>query len=247
MEQKFKDKNIVIIGAGSSVGNVLCKRLSDEGAIVHATFNSKEKLSDFNIKNSQKHLLNLENQDNIKAFTQFLIEKIDVIHGLVVCSGTDVYGPLKLIDEKKIQSAFQINLFSIIEIVKTLFYTRKISTDGASLVFLSSIAGSHGYFGKTIYSAYKGALNAFVKSLALELAERKIRANTISPAVFVSEMNQKVFDLMEIEKLNDLKQMHPLGFGNPEDVANAAYYLLSEESKWITGTDFIIDGGYSAK
>jgi NAD(P)-dependent dehydrogenase (short-subunit alcohol dehydrogenase family) len=82
--------------------------------------------------------------------------------------------------------------------------------------------------------------------LALELASKGIRVNTILPALVETEMSSKILEsLTEESKMNILK-MHPLGFGNAIDVANSAAFLLSPASKWITGVEFIIDGGYSA-
>jgi NAD(P)-dependent dehydrogenase (short-subunit alcohol dehydrogenase family) len=120
-----------------------------------------------------------------------------------------------------------------------------ISND-ASIVFVSSIVGLFGQPGKSAYSASKGALIAASKCLALELASRKIRVNTVLPALVETDMSNKILEGMNEESKNNILKMHPLGFGKPEDVANAIAFLLSSASSWITGVEFVIDGGYSA-
>jgi NAD(P)-dependent dehydrogenase (short-subunit alcohol dehydrogenase family) len=90
-------------------------------------------------------------------------------------------------------------------------------------------------------------LIAASKSLAVELAGRKIRVNCISPGVVETPLSQKSVYSQNEESLNKIKSYHPLGFGSTEDVANACIYLLSEASKWITGINLIVDGGYSAR
>ena len=104
-----------------------------------------------------------------------------------------------------------------------------------------------GEMGKTVYSLTKGALIAGAKSLALELAMRNIRVNTISPGVVITPMSQNAVYSQDEESFSRVKNLHPLGLGKPEDVANACIYLLSDASRWVTGTNLVVDGGYTAR
>ena len=101
--------------------------------------------------------------------------------------------------------------------------------------------------GLTAYSASKGALSSLVKPLALELAREGIRVNCLAPAMVRTEMMESVFQNMSSEQLAQLEQKHPLGFGEPRDVANAAAFLIADTGRWITGTTIFVDGGYTAQ
>jgi NAD(P)-dependent dehydrogenase (short-subunit alcohol dehydrogenase family) len=93
----------------------------------------------------------------------------------------------------------------------------------------------------------KGALISAMKAMALELAEKRIRVNCISPGMVVTEMSSKILDSISDDNKIEIEKMHPLGIGNVQDIANGIEFLLSDKSKWITGIDLLIDGGYSAQ
>ena len=141
---------------------------------------------------------------------------------------------------------FSVNVISAFEISKIIL-KKKYSAENLSLVFISSIMSILGQPGKVGYCSSKGALISGVKALAIEYASRNVRANCISPAIIETEMVKKLFDTISEESKNEILKMHPMGFGKPEDVANACIFLLSDASRWITGTNLIVDGGYSAK
>ena len=101
--------------------------------------------------------------------------------------------------------------------------------------------------GKVAYCLSKGAVVNGVKALALELASKNVRVNSISPGIVETSMTKKAFQELPKSTYENLKNAHPIGFGQPEDIANAAIYLLSNASKWVTGTNLIIDGGYCAR
>jgi NAD(P)-dependent dehydrogenase (short-subunit alcohol dehydrogenase family) len=92
----------------------------------------------------------------------------------------------------------------------------------------------------------KGALIAGTKSLAVELARKKIRVNCISPGVVVSPMSENAIYCKDEKSLQRIKDLHPLGLGQAEDVANSCIFLLSDAGKWISGTNLVVDGGYTA-
>lgn len=141
---------------------------------------------------------------------------------------------------------FDINVFSGIEMTKIITKKKFCDNEGVSIVFIASIMSVLGQPGKVAYSSSKSALIAMSKSMALELAPRGIRVNCISPAMVKTPLSEKMFlELPESTKVN-IERMHPLGIGEPDDIANAVVYLLSNASNWVTGTNLIIDGGYSA-
>ena len=105
--------------------------------------------------------------------------------------------------------------------------------------------GMLGQPGKVAYSSSKSALITMSKSMALELAPRAIRVNSISPAMIKSPLLDKMFSELPESAKTSIAKMHPMGFGEPQDVANAVAYLLSDASKWVTGSNLVVDGGYS--
>jgi NAD(P)-dependent dehydrogenase (short-subunit alcohol dehydrogenase family) len=154
--------------------------------------------------------------------------------------------PLKMLKPKHYEETFAVNVFSGFEFIKILT-RKKYLGENASFIIISSIMGLLGQKGISVYSSSKGAIVNGIKSLALELADKYIRVNSIAPAIVKTEMTQNLFSKMSENNMKEIEKMHPLGFGETEDVANACIYLLSDASKWITGTNLIIDGGYSAQ
>ena len=128
---------------------------------------------------------------------------------------------------------------------QNLLNNKKINKHG-SIVFVSSLAGGYiAEVGNAAYSASKGALNAMCKVLAIEVAPQKIRANCICPGMVWTPLTQEQLSSITQEQLEANQKLYPLGYGNPEDVAYNIAYLLSDASRWTTGTNVIIDGGYS--
>jgi NAD(P)-dependent dehydrogenase (short-subunit alcohol dehydrogenase family) len=117
---------------------------------------------------------------------------------------------------------------------------------GGSVVLVSSVMGVVGEKGKVLYSATKGALIAGARSLALELAGRRIRVNTVSPGVVRTPLWDRSVSRQSEEQRARIEGLHPLGLGEPEDVANACIFLLSDGARWITGSNLVVDGGYTA-
>jgi len=107
--------------------------------------------------------------------------------------------------------------------------------------------GMVGEAGKTIYSLTKGAMIAGAKSMAIELAPKKLRVNTLSPGVVVTPMTDGAVYSQQEETKEKIISLHPLGLGNTDDIAFACIYLLSDASRWVTGANIPIDGGYTAR
>jgi NAD(P)-dependent dehydrogenase (short-subunit alcohol dehydrogenase family) len=121
-----------------------------------------------------------------------------------------------------------------------------MDTSEASIVFISSIYAHVGAAGQLGYCLSKGATNAAVRAMAIELAPRKIKVNTISPGFVRTEMTQSHSKLSDKQMANIIDK-HPLGEGTPKEIARAVLFLLSPENQWITGTDLVVDGGYTAQ
>lgn len=244
----IKDKNILITGATSGIGLAVCEFLLNYECTVIAFGRDKSKIIKLIDKftNSLKFIaLDLNNFTTYnKIFEQELSgRKLD---GFVHCAGVEETLPLAMYNPESVAKIFNINVFSGIELLR-YFSKKKYSNDGASVVYISSVMGELGQPGKIGYCATKSAILGLVKSSALELAKRKFRVNAVSPGVVNTPMTQKLFSQIEDENIERIKQMHPLGIGEVEDVVPMIAFLLSDNSKWITGQNIIIDGGYSVQ
>jgi len=129
-------------------------------------------------------------------------------------------------------------------VVKELLKKSTFSSTGGSIVWLGSVMGSLGQKGKIAYTSSKAAVEGLVKSLALELAGKNIRVNCVAPGIVETPLTSELFSKISEDSIKSIEAMHPLGFGKPEDIANLICFLLSDQSKWITGTTHYIDGGY---
>jgi NAD(P)-dependent dehydrogenase (short-subunit alcohol dehydrogenase family) len=151
--------------------------------------------------------------------------------------------PVKNITTSAIEEVFNTNIISSIKLVQKLLKNKKINK-GASIVFISSISSFNVKIGNSLYSATKGAINSFMKVLALELASQKITVNSIQPGFIKTRALSS--GIITDEQLDAHAKIYPLGFGKPSDIAYACVYLLSDASEWVTGSVFTIDGGVTS-
>ena len=141
---------------------------------------------------------------------------------------------------------YRTNNLSGFELMRQLSSIKNMNK-GGSIIFISSITAIIGRSGVAAYAASKGAMISATKSFALELAKRQIRVNCISPGTILTPMMQNYLnDLDEISRQKRVDGF-PLGLGETTDISNACIYLLSDASRWITGQNIIIDGGYTIK
>ncbi|SHM61760.1 SDR family NAD(P)-dependent oxidoreductase [Flavobacterium saccharophilum] len=242
----IQNKKILITGATSGIGLALCDFLIGKDCSVIAIGREKSKIANLIAKGGNKLkfvLLDLNEFHNYsKIFDEALAgEKFD---GFVHCAGIEETLPLTMYNPDNVKRIFDINVFSGIELLRN-FSKKKYSNDGASVVYLSSVMGELGQPGKIGYCATKAAVLGVVKASALELAKRNFRINAISPGVVNTPMTEKLFSQIDAENIQRIKDMHPLGIGNVEDIVPTIAFLLSDFSKWITGQNIKIDGGYS--
>ena len=119
--------------------------------------------------------------------------------------------------------------------------------DGGTILFMSSIYSRVGMPGQIGYAGSKGAVVAASRAMAIELARRNIRVNTLSPGFVRTPMTDEALAKLSDSQVKKIEDAHPLGTGSPEDVARAAVFLLAPQNRWITGIDLVIDGGYTAQ
>jgi NAD(P)-dependent dehydrogenase (short-subunit alcohol dehydrogenase family) len=247
----LSDKVIVVSGAGSGIGRqvaILCSELGAKLVLLGRT-ESKLKETAKLLKGSEClcYALDLTKYDGIEPVISDAVSKLGKISGFCHSAGIEYTLPLKSTGVKHYQELFAINVIAAFELSRIISKKVYVSESGASLVFIASIMGMVGRPGLTGYSASKGALIAGAKSMALELAAKNIRVNCISPGTVRTELIDKMLENLEPEQREKRLGDFPLGIGKPADVAGLAAFMLSDTCRWVTGTNAIIDGGYTAR
>ena len=242
-------KTVLVTGASSGLGRATSILLSQLGARVILVARNLETLAE-----TQKEMageghrlysVDLMQPDSIPAWMKELAQKIGPLDGLVHCAGVHSARPLRMITTETMNQVMQVSVNAGMALAKG-FRQKGVVAESGSIVLLSSVVGLVGQAGVSAYAASKGAVIAITKSLAVELAAEKIRVNCIVPAVVRTAMTDKLFSMMSPEQVRAIEAQHLLGLGEPADIANAIAFLLSQASRWVTGTHLIVDGGYTA-
>ncbi len=235
-------KTILVTGATSGIGRRIVEAIIEAGGNVVATGRNKEALEKIQTQFSDKRVTiivaDLTQADELSALVTFCPS----LDGFVHSAGMVKSQPIRYLSREKLEETFGINFFAPVALVSELDRAKKLNKK-ASFVFISSVSSLHPHKGGTSYSASKAALDTFMKVLALEYAHRGIRANSISPGMVKTPLYEQVKELASNESMAEHISHYPLGMGETEDVANAAIYLLSEASKWMTGSTITLDGG----
>jgi NAD(P)-dependent dehydrogenase (short-subunit alcohol dehydrogenase family) len=247
----LKGKNIFITGASSGIGSrsaILCSEL---GASVIISGRNKDRLQKiFNSLSGDRHLQFVQDVTSYNQLEPIISEsvtKLGKIDGFIHSAGIEMTYPLRNMSAEKYHELFAVNTISALELGRILSKKKYYNPLGASFVFISSVMGNLGAVGKVGYCSSKSALVSGSKAMALELAQKSIRVNCVSPGIVETEMVKKMIIELPEESVDEIQSKHPLGFGKPDDIANICAFLLSDLSKWITGSDIVIDGGYSCQ
>lgn len=240
----LNDKTILVTGASAGIGRAIAIVCSQMGAKLVITGRNEKRLNEtLNLMSGENHLTfiaDLAHSKELSELTDFL-PKLD---GFV--SNAGIINPIVLqqMDENDINQVLQINTLVPINLTKQLIQKKKLKKT-SSIVYISSINGNNcSYNGSSIYASSKAAINGFAKGVALELAPREIRVNCINSGMIETDLLKS--SAIDESDLNNDKQKYPLKrYGKPEEVAYSAIYLLSDASKWVTGSSLIIDGGYT--
>jgi len=247
----LNNKNIIITGASSGIGRQCAIAFSQLGANVILIARNEERLkATFDKLEKGNHLIisqDITKYDKLEQIIKYSVEKVGRISGFVHSAGIEMTLPLRSMQPSYYEKMFSVNVIAGFELAKSISKKRYLNEKGASFVFISSVMGILGQAGKIGYCASKGALISGGKAIALELAKKNIRVNCVLPGVVETEMTDKMFNNLPEESKETIMGMHPLGLGKPEDIVNACAFLLSDGSRWITGTNLIVDGGYSAR
>lgn len=242
----LEGKFILVTGASSGIGRSIAIECSKMGAKLIITGRNKNRLAEtFSMlegMNNIQYSADLTKEEEIKSLVDF-IPKID---GFVSNAGIIKPQILQMSKVEDIYQIIEINTMAPILLTRLLVQNKKINK-GGSLVYISSINGNNcSSYGSSIYGASKSALSGFIKGIALELSVRNITVNCINPGMIETSLFENTgigYEELELDRLK-----YPLKrYGKPEEIAYATIYLLSEAAGWITGSNLLIDGGFTLK
>ncbi len=235
------NQKILITGASSGIGRSCAVEASAQGAHCILVARNKaelEKTASLCKTKADIHVADLTKEEEIKK----LAATVPQLNGMVNCAGIISPRPINFLKKKNLEEVFTINYFAAALLSGELLAAKKMEP-GASFVFISSISSQHPYFGAAAYASSKAALESFSKTLALEIAPKKMRSNILLPGMVRTRMLEETKEAVGEENFKHYEKNYPLGFGEVEDVANAVCFLLSNESRWITGSELKMDGG----
>lgn len=244
----FEDRWILVSGASSGIGRAIAVALAHRGARLVLIGRRLDRLQETAAlcgtpERSEILSLDLAQLDAIGPAVAHLVARMGRLYGLCHCAGVVQTLPLSSLRPDRIRAMFDVNLLAGTELMRALSRREALEERGGAALWMASVYAHVGAPGQVAYSATKGAIVSAVRSMALEFAPRRLRVNSLSPGFVHTEMTQSA-------KLNQAQwerilAMHPLGPGQPEDVARAAVFMLDPQNRWLTGSDLVIDGGYT--
>lgn len=241
---RLRDKIIVVTGGGSGIGAACCELFAREGA--------KVAVLDVNGEAAQRVAagigasalplgVNVTNEKEVADSMSACAARFGSIHGLVNSAGIAVRRPVGDLDDSDWTRVIDVNLRGAFLCAKHVLS----NMDYGSIVHISSVTGLTGVRNRAAYSASKGGLIALMRNMAMDYADRRIRVNCVCPGFVRTSLTAALF--ADEGRKAKLTSLHPLArLGEPEDIARAVLFLLSDEASWITGQAIAVDGGFSA-
>jgi NAD(P)-dependent dehydrogenase (short-subunit alcohol dehydrogenase family) len=231
-------KRILVTGASSGIGRAVAIACARAGASLVLTGRDRERLESTlaELGAGGEHLV-LPADLTDAAQLAALADQAGMLDGVVFSAGITGFAPVRMLQQGLLDAVMHANFTAPVMLSQRLLF-KKALRNGASLVFLSSIAAHTGTVGVTAYSSSKAALEGFIRNLALEVAPRGMRANALAPAMVETPLVST-----DAAFLAEKTKHYPFGIGQPEDVAHAAIYLLADASRKVTGISLDLDGG----
>lgn len=243
-------QTFLITGGSSGIGRATAQLIARSGGRVIVSGRDGNRLNEtlYSLSGSghEKSIFEINNADETADWVKQISVRYGLLSGIFHGAGVELIRSARMINQSKLDDIFRSSLFGAFGIARAVSQ-KNVFTDGGSLIFMSSVAGSHGQIGMTAYSSVKAGIDGLVKSLACELAGRRIRVNSIAAGAVKTAMHDRLTEASDEQACTEYEKCHLLGFGTADDVALAAVFLLSGAARWITGTTMIVDGGYSVR
>ncbi|PKV62679.1 SDR family NAD(P)-dependent oxidoreductase [Pontibacter ramchanderi] len=233
---RFEGKNILLIGGTTGIGLAIAQQLQSEGARVYvASRKTSDAIEELGIEHLELDVLAFDT-----GFTKALPNEL---HGFVYCPGSIKLRPFERMSLEDFRQEYELNVLGAIQSIKSVLPLLKKPANASMLLF-STVAVRLGMPFHASIASSKAAVEGLAVSLAAEFASAGIRVNAIAPSLTATPLSQSL--LSTPEKVEAANKRHPLGrIGQPEDLAKAAAYLLSDDSSWVTGQVLHLDGGMS--
>ena len=240
----LENKTILVTGASSGIGKAIAIECAKMGAKVVVTGRNEARLQETHTLLEGDHPDYIVADLSVNEDVVRVSKELSTLNGLVNCAGLTKVAPFPFATRDSFEEMMTVNFFAPTELTRLLVKSKRIGK-GSSIVFISSVSGVYcSAVAGSIYSSSKGAINGLAKAMALDLAPKGIRVNCVNPGM----IDTHIFSEGKItqEQLNEDMKRYPLKrYGKPEEVAYAVIYLLSNASEWVTGSNLLIDGGYT--
>jgi NAD(P)-dependent dehydrogenase (short-subunit alcohol dehydrogenase family) len=241
---RLDGKTVLLTGASSGIGQCAAIQAAEHGARVIITGRDEKRLAETfeRLPNKQlNHRMIAQAFNTVQDINQFATQ-LEPLDGVVHSAGISKVVPCRMINEKILNEVHFINFTTPVMLTQQILFKRLLK-DSGSIVFLGSLGALVGTKGNGVYASSKAAIMSIAQNLAVELAPKKIRANSLAPGMVTTPMNMSSESPLSPEQLERDQAGYPLGWGKSEDVSNAIIFLLADASRWITGTCIKMDGG----
>lgn len=248
-------RTAVITGAGSGLGRATALRFAHEGCRLLLVGRREQALIEtvalieresLNGQRCQVAALDVAEPDAMEDALESFLIRVEGLDVVVANAGINPERtPAHEISEEAWQETMRVNLTGVHRTVVAALPTM-MEQERGSIITLGSIAGQGAMADRGAYGPSKAAVIQYTRNLAVDYARYGIRANCVCPGFILTDICRHWVKELPREERRALEASHPLGLGSPEDVANAAWFLAGPESKWITGVDLSVDGGYRA-
>ena len=242
----FTGKKYIVAGATSGMGKACAIKLAEQGAVVFLVGRNREKLqnvmSELKGNNHRCYIKDFSVAGGCKELFDDCVADGSKPDGMVYAAGIAQIMPVRSLSKSTMDESMTVNFYSFIEMVSLM--SKAKYHNNASIVGISSISTQYPQKGQGLYVATKAAMNAMTASLAIELAEKGIRINTVLPAATNTPMLEAAIANKTEEQIQTSIKQQVLGMIEPDDIADVTLFLLSEASNKITGREIYADGGY---
>lgn len=244
------DRRVFVTGASSGLGRAAAIGLSRLGARVAICGRDQTRLAETMAQlEGDGHLAApaaLVDTDATAELVKDVAKRLGPLDGVFHAAGISLTMPVRMTKQQAVVDTFGPSVFGAFGIARAAGQ-RGVMAERSAIVLMSSISAERGHNGMMIYSAAKAAVHGLVRSAAVELAPKGVRVNALIAGSVYTEMYTREVERMGPDWIAGVGAKHPLGFGETDDITNAVAYLVSDAGKWITGTTWTVDGGYTAQ
>lgn len=243
-------RHVLVTGASSGIGLAAAEHLAAHGARVSLVARNAERLEAARAglagEGHTTHQIDLEGVDSAADAVVAIARQNGAFDGIFYSAGATLVLPIRLLKDKHLDETFGAGVYGAFGTLKAAA-KKGIMNDGGSIVVMSSVAALRGRPALSAYCAAKAAVDSLVRCAALEFAPRRIRVNSIRAAAIETPLHHDYMASIGPEATKDYVDRHPLGFGQPTDVANSVLFLLSDAAPWISGVNLLVDGAAAVK